>query len=152
MKTRLWLIFRLALVTTAVLLAPLAPTPFSFWLALAAALLGPGMGIPQLLFPSDMLSLPETVLITGIASSFLETTILAMVNACGVLLSPLLISVAILAPMYVFVLAALLRERLYAYPAVEGAVQVERPAWLPFCCGVALAAVVSGGVIHMLGI
>jgi len=152
MFPRFGLLIQVALVTMAVLLAPLIPTPFSFWLALAAVLLGPGMGIARLLFPAGLLSLPETLLFTGVASSFLETTILAIMNATGVLLSPLVISVAILAPMYLFVLAAALRERFYAYSPAQGTVQTERPAWLPFCCGVALAAVVTGGVIRLLGI
>jgi hypothetical protein len=152
MRTRLQLVLQVLLITVAVLIAPLAPPPFSFWLALAAALLGPGMGIPRLLFPAGLLSLPETLLIAGIASLFLETTILAIANVTGMLLSPLVISVAILAPTYLFVLAAALRERLYVYPNDQVIAATERPAWLPFCCGVALAAVLTGGLIHLLGI
>jgi hypothetical protein len=152
MRTRLQLVLQVVLITLAVLIAPLAPPPFSFWLALAAALLGPGMGIPRLLFPSGLLTLPETLLIVGIASLFLVTTILAIANALGMRLSPLVISLAILAPTYMFVLAAALRERLYVYPTDQAAAATERPAWLPFCCGVALAAVLTGGVIHLLGI
>jgi hypothetical protein len=152
MRTRLQLVLQVVLITLAVLLAPLAPPPFSFWLALAAALLGPGMGIPRLLFPSGLLTLPETLLIVGIASLFLVTTILAIANAIGMLLSPLVISLAILAPTYLFVLAAALREQLYVYPTDQAVAATERPAWLPFCCGVALAAVLTGGVIHLLGI
>jgi hypothetical protein len=62
------------------------------------------------------------------------------------------ISLAILAPTYLFVLAAALRERLFVYPTDQAVAATERPAWLPFCCGVALAAVLTGGVIHLLGI
>jgi hypothetical protein len=152
MFTRFERLIQLALITSAVLLAQLVPPPFSFWLALAAALLGPGLGIPRLLFPSGLLSLPETLLITGIASLFLETAILAILNAIGMLLSPLLISVAILAPSYVFVLAAALRQRMYVYAGERDMGRAEQPAWLPFCCGVALAAVLTGGAIHMLGV
>jgi hypothetical protein len=152
MSTRLLLFAQLALVTLAVLLAPLVPPPFSFWLALAAALLGPGMGIPRLLFPAGLLTLPETLLIAGIAGLFLETTILAIVNTSGMLLSPIIISVAILAPTYLFVLAAALRERYYTYADEQATIQADRPAWLPFCCGVALSAVLVGGVIQLLRI
>jgi hypothetical protein len=151
MRTYLRIVLQLVLITLAVLLAPLVPTPWSFWLALAAALLGPGMGIPRLLFPAGLLTLPETLLITGIASLFLETTILAIANASGLLLSTLLISAAILAPTYTFVLAAALRVR-YVPTSDQAMAQAEQPAWLPFCCGVALAAVLTGSVFRLLGI
>ncbi len=152
MFTRFGRLIQVALVTLAVLLAPLVPPPFSFWLALAAMLLGPGLGIPRLLFPAGLLTLPETLLIAGIASLFLETAILAILNTIGVLLSPIVLSVAILAPTYLLALAAALRERFYTYADDRDMVQAEQPAWLPFCCGVALAAVLTGGVIHLLGI
>ncbi len=128
MFTRFGRLIQVALVTLAVLLAPLVPPPFSFWLALAA------------------------MLIAGIASLFLETAILAILNTIGVLLSPIVLSVAILAPTYLLALAAALRERFYTYADDRDMVQAEQPAWLPFCCGVALAAVLTGGVIHLLGI
>jgi hypothetical protein len=152
MSTRLQLFAQLALITLMVVVAPLAPAPFSFWLGLAAVLLGPGMGIPRLLFPTGLLTLPEKTLIAGIASVFLTTATLAIVNMFGVLLSPLVISIAILAPTYLLVLAAGLRERFYVYQDVQASAAADRPAWLPFCCGVALAAVVTGGLLHMLGI
>lgn len=152
MPSRLRTFGQLALITLMVLLAPLAPTPFSFWLALAAVLVGPGMAIPRLLFPAGLLSLPEKLLIAGIASVFLITATLAIVNMLGVLLSPLVISIAILAPTYLLALAAGLRQRFYVYGDVQLGASADRPAWLPFCCGVALAAVVTGGVIHLLGV
>jgi hypothetical protein len=152
MPRYLRIVLQLVLITLAVLLAPLVPTPWSFWLALGAALVGPGMGIPRLLFPAGLLTLPEKLLITGIASLFLETTILAIANTCGILLSPLVISAAILVPCYIFTLAGALRERFYTYAEDQAMAQVEQPSWLPFCCGVALAAVATGGVFHLLGI
>lgn|SRR5262245_58518107 len=141
-----------ALITLAVLLAPLAPLPLNFWLALSAALLGPGLGVPRLLFPKRLLSLPETLLMTCIASMFLESAILAIVNVSGVLLSPIAIGAVILAPTYLLAIAAALRERFYAYPDAQVSTQADQPAWLPFCCGVALAAVVAGGVLRLLGV
>src|SRR5947209_11551409 len=89
-----------AIVTLLVLAAPVSPAPFGFWFALAAALVGPGSGVPSLLFPNGSLTVPEAWFVAVLCAVGIDAALLAGLNALAVPLSPLTVGAAILAPTY----------------------------------------------------
>lgn len=136
------------LLTVAVLVASRAPAPFGYWCGLAAALLGPGLGVPRLLFPPATLSLPERIFIALLASMFITTAVLSGLNALGVVLTPLVIGTALLVPTYLTSLGGALRWR--GQQPISST--TEQPHWLAFGGGMLLAAVMTFVAIQWLRI
>lgn len=69
----------IALVGVLLLLSTILPTPWGYASAIAATILGPGHGLPEIVFPARYLSTPERWLLTvlaGLAVVVLATFVL----------------------------------------------------------------------------
>lgn len=99
------------LVTLLVTLAPQMPSPIGFWFGLAAIGLGPGAGIPRMLFPRGALTPPEELLITLLCGVLLVSGILAVLNSLAVALTAGLVAAVVLTLTYLSNATALLVER-----------------------------------------
>lgn len=154
MRTKL-LAITAAFVTVAAFLAQYLPSPFDFWLALAVVLIGPGLGIPSILFPRGVLSAPETLFLNILASIFLLVGVLALLNAVNVGLNIAVITLVTLGLTYATFGCAMVRERSRkkAPPEVVDAMRsVDYREWAAFGLGVLSAAAVTIGIIRLLSI
>lgn len=134
-----------AMVTVAVCAAPLLPEPLGYWAALAALLLGPGVGVAALLFPRGHLSLPEQLALTVLASIGLAVGALATLNAFAVPLTAQLIGWLVVGMTWLTALGAALARR-PPPPPPSGA----GPEWAAFALGAALALACVAGLWIML--
>ena len=130
-------------ITMALALVPVVPSPFSFWLALGAILLGPGWGIPRILFPRGVLTLPETLLIVILMSIFIDVAAFASLNAMGINLSIWVINIIILATTYASTIGAIIRDHSRRKAHIS---QADEPAWVSFALGMILGIVVVVGI------
>lgn len=133
------------LITGMLYLLPFISPPFNYWLALVALLIGPGWGIPRILFPGRALSLPERLFITILSSIFIDTATFAILNSLKIPISKLVILIYIISLTYIVTLAATIFRPIDIDLSPS---QSDEPAWLSFACGVILAALVISVIIN----
>lgn len=136
-------------ITGAVSLAPLAPHPFGFWLALAAVLIGPGWGASRILFPRGVLTVPEELLVMILVSISVDTIAFAALNAFGILLTIPIITTVVLTSTYGSTAAAFIRD--YGRSKRSSSLlRSDEPPWIEFVFGVLLSVVVLAGIAALL--